>query len=75
MRQPLEKIEVEVEGVRVDAVPAVFKSIHMHYKIYGKVKETKAKKAVEMSMEKYCSVSIMLQKSVTMTHSFEVIES
>ncbi|MEM9544762.1 MAG: OsmC family protein [Bacteroidota bacterium] len=74
MRQPLERIEVEVKGDRVDAVPAVFEAIHMHYKIYGNVKEDKAKKAVEMSMEKYCSVSIMLQKAVTMSHSFEVIE-
>jgi len=74
MRQPLERIEVDVKGERADAVPSVFESIHLHYKIYGKVKETKARKAVEMSMEKYCSVSIMLQKGVTMSHSFEVIE-
>ncbi len=74
MRQPLERIEVEVKGDRVDAVPAVFETMHLHYKIFGDVKEAKAQKAVEMSMEKYCSVSIMLQKAVTMTHSFEVIE-
>ena len=74
MRQPLDRIEVEVDSKRVDAVPAVFESIHLHYRIYGNVKEDKAKKAVEMSMEKYCSVSIMLQKSVTMSHSFEVVQ-
>lgn len=73
MRQPFDRLEVEVQGDRVDAVPAVFSSIHLHYKIYGNVKPEKAKKAVEMSMEKYCSVSIMLQNSVTMTHSHEVI--
>jgi putative redox protein len=75
MRQPLNHIEVEVNGERVDEVPAIFSHIHLHYKIYGDVKAEKAVKAVEMSMEKYCSVSIMLQKGVNMTHSHEVIIS
>lgn len=73
MRQPFDRIAVEVKGNRVDEVPAIFSDIHLHYKIYGDVKLEKAEKAVEMSMEKYCSVSIMLQKGVTMTHSFEVL--
>lgn len=75
MRQPLDHIEVEVTGERVDAVPAIFSDIHLHYRIYGDVKPEKAVKAVEMSIEKYCSVSIMLQKGVNMTHSHEVIIS
>ena len=73
MRQGLEKVEVEVQGNRVDTVPSIFSDIHLHYKIYGDVKADKAKKAVEMSMDKYCSVSIMLQKGVKMTYSHEVI--
>jgi putative redox protein len=72
MRQPLVRIEVDVEGVRVEDVPSVFKDIHLHYRIFGDVKDEKAKKAVEMSMEKYCSVSMMLQKSVNITHSYKV---
>ncbi|MDF1694239.1 MAG: OsmC family protein [Saprospiraceae bacterium] len=75
MRQPFDRIEVDVQGDRVDAVPAVFSDIHLHYTIYGDVKPEKAKKAVEMSMEKYCSVSIMLQEAVKMTHSHEIINS
>ncbi len=74
MRNPPSRIEVEVEGYRVDAVPAVFEKIHLHYKIYGSVKDSKAKKAVELSMEKYCSVSIMLSAGVEITHSYEVIQ-
>ena len=73
MRQPFDRIEVKVKGNRVDAVPAVFSDIHLHYLIYGDVKPEKAKKAVEMSMEKYCSVSIMLQKAAKMTHSHEIV--
>lgn len=74
MRQPLAKIEVNVKGHRVDTVPAVFDKMHIHYKIYGGVKLEKAEKAVTMSIEKYCSVSIMLQAAVEITHSFEVVD-
>lgn len=75
MRQTFSHIEVEVKGERVDAVPAIFSDIHLHYKIFGDIVPSKASKAVEMSMEKYCSVSIMLQKAVNMTHSHEIINN
>jgi len=73
MRAPADAVEVEVEGSRVDAVPSVFEKMHLHYKIYGDVKESKAQKAVAMSMEQYCSVSLMLKAAVEITHSFEVL--
>ncbi|MBK8346478.1 MAG: OsmC family protein [Saprospiraceae bacterium] len=72
MRQDVKSVLVEVEGTRADAVPAVFTKIHMHYIVSGDIKEDKVRKAVEMSMEQYCSVSIMLSKSVQITHSVEV---
>jgi putative redox protein len=74
MRQDIQHIKVEVEGQRADAVPAVFTKIHMHYILSGNIKEEKARHAVAMSMEKYCSVSIMLAATVQITHSFEVIQ-
>ncbi|MGB4840131.1 MAG: OsmC family protein [Saprospiraceae bacterium] len=73
MRQEVNSISVVIDGTRADEVPAVFTKIHLHYIINGNVKEGKARKAVEMSMEQYCSVSMMLAKSVEITHSFEVI--
>ena len=72
MRQEIKSIKVEVQGTRADAVPAVFTKIHLHYILTGDIKEEKAQKAVAMSMEEYCSVSIMLAKSVEITYSVEV---
>ena len=72
MRQDVQSITVEVDAERVDAVPSVFSKIHLHYIISGNVKDDKAKKAVDMSIEQYCSVSLMLQKAVEITHSYEV---
>lgn len=73
-RQRLDDINVTVEGKRAtDQVPAVFTDIHIHFKMIGKIKEKKAEQAVKMSMEQYCSVSKMLEGSVNITHSHEVV--
>ena len=72
MRQEFISVLVEVEGTRADAVPAVFTKIHMHFIVNGDIKLQKAQKAVDMSMEQYCSVSIMLAKAAEITRSVEV---
>lgn len=66
-RQALERLEVEVEGERADAVPAVFTKIHLRFKGYGPIDLKCFQKAVELSIKKYCSVSKMLQPSVAIT--------
>jgi putative redox protein len=66
-RQDLKRLEVEVDGVRSDAVPAVFTRIHLRFRGAGAIDRLKFQKAVELSMEKYCSVSKMLQPKVAIT--------
>ncbi len=75
-RQQISRCEARVEATRVDAVPAVFEKIHLHFIVAGKdLDVAKVKRAVELSAEKYCSASIMLQKGgVEMTHDFEIVE-
>lgn len=74
MRQPLQHLEIETEGMRAqDQVPKIFTSIHLHFKIYGKVKESKADKAISMSIEKYWTVSQMIGGVAKITYSFEII--
>jgi putative redox protein len=75
MRQKLENLDVEVEGFREEgAVPEVFTKIHIHYLVSGDLKEEKVKKAIDMSLGKYCSVSKMLEKSVEITSSYELVK-
>lgn len=64
----------ELTAERVDAVPSVFSKIHLHFKVTGKnLKDKVVERAVKLSAEKYCSASIMLGKSVDITHDFEVV--
>lgn len=66
-RQNLDRLEVEIEGERADAIPAVFTRIHLRFKGYGPIKLLKLQQAVALSLEKYCSVSKMLQPTVDIT--------
>lgn len=73
MRQPLIKIEVQASANRAETEPKVFTDIHLHYVIHGDVKEDKVQKAIDMSMNQFCSVSIMLAKAAPITTSYEII--
>lgn len=75
-REPIEDIKVVIEGERHDnQVPKTFKKIHVHYIIKGNVVEAKAKRAIDLSMDKYCSVSKMLEPTVEITSSFELLST
>ena len=74
-RQQVSGCVAEVEATRVDAVPAVFETIHLHFKVSGQgLSDKHVDRAVSLSAEKYCSASIMLSAAgVKMTHSFEIV--
>ena len=56
--------QMEVEGTRIPGeVPNVFRKIHLKIFIEGEIPENKAQRAVDLSIEKYCSVAKMLEKT------------
>ncbi|MDO4763223.1 MAG: OsmC family protein [Flavobacteriaceae bacterium] len=72
-RQNITHFSSEVEGERVevgDAKP--FKSILVKFFVEGEIEEEKAKRAVKLSFEKYCSVSKMLESSVEIKYEISV---
>ena len=73
-RQQVVDCRAEIKAERVDAVPAVFSKIHLHFVVTGvDLKESQVKRAVELSAEKYCSASIMLEAAgVEMSHCFTI---
>ena len=75
-RQQVTDCRTEIEAERVDAVPAVFSKIHLRFVVTGNnLKEGQVKRAVELSAEKYCSASIMMEAAgVEMSHSYELVE-
>jgi len=74
-RQQVEGCRVDIEAKRVDSVPKFFSDIHLHFVITGvNVADKHVARAVNLSADKYCSVALMLNKSVNITHDFEIIE-
>ena len=74
MRQQLDDINVEITGERAeDQVPKIFTKIHLHFILTGNIKPEKAAQAVQMSGEKYCTVSKMVDKVAEVTFDFEII--
>lgn len=74
-RQKISDCIVEINGTRVDTVPRLFSDIHLHFIIKGQaVSEKHVERAVALSADKYCSVALMLNKAVNITHDFEVQE-
>ena len=75
MRQDLMHLKTKVNAERADYHPKVFTEIHIQFELKGKdLDSKKVEKAILLSAEKYCSASIMLGKTATITHDFEIIE-
>ena len=74
-RQPVDDCIVELSAERSDEIPKVFTRIHVHYSVKGRgLSEKQVEKAITLTAEKYCSVSIMLAATVEISHDFEIIE-
>lgn len=73
MREEVLDYEVEIEADRAEDHPKVFTKIKVNFKFYGNIKKENVEKAIRLSMEKYCSVTHMLNKTATITDTFEII--
>jgi putative redox protein len=75
MRQDLSHLETKINAERATDHPKVFTDIHIQFILKGQnLDEKKVDKAITLSAEKYCSASIMLGETATITHDFEVVE-
>jgi putative redox protein len=73
-RQELDSLEVKVNASRVDTYPRVYEKIMVEYVVGGEGLDLKAvEQAVSLSVDKYCSVSAMLQGTVPIEHKITMI--
>lgn len=74
-KQELKDLEVEVTAEREkDSVPALFTDVHIHFKLKGDLADEKVKRAVNLSIDKYCSVVKILEKTAKVSSSYEIIK-
>ncbi|MVM30265.1 OsmC family peroxiredoxin [Spirosoma sp. HMF4905] len=72
-KQVIEDFRLKVDGLREkDAIPAPFKKIHITYLLKGQLDPEKVRRAIDLSMDKYCSATAQLRPSTEITYSFEI---
>ena len=75
-REAIADCVVELDADRAEQDPKVFTRIHMHFVVKGRgLSSSKVERAVQLSLEKYCSASAMVAKTATITHDFEIVET
>ena len=73
MRTSYDRLEISVQGDRAAEHPRVFTDIEVVYKFWGKeLPEEKLLRAIQLSMEKYCSVANMFDKVANLTYKLEI---
>lgn len=71
-RQDLRSMSVEVTGDRRDEPPKYVKRLRMKFRMSGDVDPAKAQRAVDLSLEKYCSVFHTLRMDLLIDTEVEI---
>lgn len=73
MRVPFADLNIEVETEQTDEHPRVFKDIHINYIITtAEENREKVKKAIDLSLDKYCGVAAMLKKNSKIDYTITI---
>ena len=72
-RQKLQSLEVICSGERAENPPQVWMKLNLLYRLRRRLEESGVKQAIELSEEKYCSVSATLKKTATLTWQYEIL--
>jgi putative redox protein len=74
-RTPIESLEIDVVGERVNTVPRRYKHITLNFRIGGAgIEKEQALRAIELSATKYCSVRDSLRPDLEVEWTVELDE-
>lgn len=74
MRLEPTSFEISMTGDRAEEHPKKFTKINIHYALEGELPEDKVVRAIELSMDKYCSVSHSLSAEITASYSINGVK-
>ena len=61
-KQIIDSFEISIDGERQPGKePSLWETVEVHFKLKGTIEKEKAERAVQLSMDKYCSVSKTLE--------------
>lgn len=72
-KQEIKSFDIEVTGEREDIETySLYRKIHIHFMLEGKIEKGKADRAVQLSVDKYCSVAKTLEPTAKITYNVTV---
>ena len=72
-KQVIDDYEVNITAERTeDQTPNLFSNIHVEFVFKGDINEAKLERAISLSMDKYCSVTKIIEKTATITYSHKL---
>ena len=72
MKTEPKSLKVEIEDERATEYPKVFTKFHLTYRVTGNVPEENLKKAIDLSLAKYCPISNTLAGIAEITSSYVI---
>jgi putative redox protein len=72
-RQKMQSLEVICSGERAAEPPQVWVTLELLFRLRGVLDEAAVKHAIDLSEEKYCSVSATLKKTAKLTWRYEIL--
>jgi putative redox protein len=72
-KQVITDFRIHIDGDReLNVTPSIFTNIRIHYALSGNLDEQKVKRAIDLSMDKYCSVTAILNKTAQISYTFSI---
>lgn len=72
-KEPLEDVKIQIKATRKDEeMPPIFDVIDIHFELFGALNPAKVERALQMTFDKYCSVSNILGRSATINFTYSI---
>lgn len=72
-KEPLVDMKINIKASRKDEeMPPIFDVIDIHFDLFGEVSIPKVERALQMTFDKYCSVSNILGRSATINFTYTI---
>jgi putative redox protein len=72
-KEPLSDIKINIKATRKDEeMPPIFDVVDIHFTLFGDLSVQKVERALQMTFDKYCSVSNILGRSATINFTYTI---
>jgi putative redox protein len=72
-RQRLDSLEIVIQGERAKEPPTVWVKLEILYRMRGQISDEAAKRAIQLSLDKYCGAAATLRKTAELSFRYEIL--